>query len=105
MRQCGRVVLDADQVAGRAPGFGSSLITSVAFLSVRSPRKTGWRISPLAVHSVNFTSPTSLGVIQVVFAASGTFSGTGFDVVMSGTIIAWREFRILRLHPVPSRPT
>src|ERR1700692_4739612 len=49
----------------RVPDFtthaGISLITSVAFLSLRMPRKTGWRISPLVVHSVNFTSPTSLG--------------------------------------------
>ena len=28
MRKCGRVVLDPDQVAGRAPGLGFSLIRS-----------------------------------------------------------------------------
>jgi len=39
-----------------------SRMTSSAFLSVRSPRKAGCRISPSVVHSVNFTSPTSLGL-------------------------------------------
>ena len=36
-------------------------MTSSAFLSVRSPRKAGCRISVSLVHSVNFTSPTSFG--------------------------------------------
>src|SRR5688572_27955945 len=45
-------------------GLGTSRTTSVAFLSVRKPRNTGWRISAPAVHSVNFTSATSLGLTQ-----------------------------------------
>ena len=98
-------VLDLDQWDGADPGFGISLITSVAFLSVRSPRKTGWRISPFEVHSVNFTSPTSLGLTQVVFASSGTFSAMGFVLVMSGTISACRDLSDSRSKPVPARPT
>ena len=82
-----------------------SLITSLAFLSVRSPRNTGWRISPLEVHSVNFTSPTSLGLTQVVLASSGTFSAMGFVLVMSGTIRACRDLSDWRSKPVPARPT
>jgi hypothetical protein len=39
-----------------------SRTTSTAFLSVRSPRNTGCRISDLLVHSVNFTSATSFRI-------------------------------------------
>src|SRR5689334_11708958 len=84
--------------------FGSSRMTSVAFLSVLSPRHTGWRISPAAVHSVNLTSATSLGFTQVVFASSGTFSTTGFLAVMSGTIFWCRERSVSASKPVPARP-
>jgi hypothetical protein len=49
-------------------GFSRSRVTSSARLSVRSPRYTGWRISPELVHSVNFTSATSDGLTQVVTA-------------------------------------
>ena len=50
-----------------------SRITSNTFLSLRSRRKAGCRISPSLVHSVNFTSPTSLGISQVVAFSSFTF--------------------------------
>ena len=50
-----------------------SRTTSSAFLSVRSPRNTGCRISPSLVHSVNFTWPTSLGISQVVAFSFFTF--------------------------------
>jgi len=57
---------------------GCSRITSNTFLSLRSPRKAGCRISPSLVHSVNFTSPTSLGISQVVAFSSFTFWSKGF---------------------------
>jgi hypothetical protein len=50
-----------------------SRMTSMAFLSVRSPRKTGCRISDSLVHSENFTSPTSFGISHVVAASFLTF--------------------------------
>ena len=43
-------------------------------MSVRSPRKTGCRISASLVHSVNFTSPTSFGISHVVAARAAEFS-------------------------------
>src|SRR5262249_18163023 len=84
---------------------GFSITTSVAFLSVRRPKNTGWRISPFDVHSVNFTSATSFGLTQVVLAASGTFSGTGLESVMSGTSFACSDLSVARSNPVPTRPT
>src|SRR4029077_11200792 len=48
-------------------------MTSSARLSVRSPRKTGCRISASLVHSVNFTSPTSFGISHVVAFSYFTF--------------------------------
>jgi hypothetical protein len=44
-----------------------------------------YRVAHLApaVHSVNFTSATSFGFTQVVFAASGTFSAIGFLSVIN----------------------
>src|SRR5215471_7466253 len=55
-----------------------SRTTSSAFLSVRSPTKAGCRISPSLVHSVNFISPTSLGVSHVVAFSCFTFWSKGF---------------------------
>jgi len=69
-------------------GLGFSRITSVAGLSVRKPKNTGWRISHAAVHSVNFTSATSFGLTQLVLPASGTFWGIGFLSVISGTRVS-----------------
>src|SRR5437588_9111357 len=65
-----------------------SRMTSSAFLSVRSPRKAGCRISPSLVHSVNFTSPTSLGISHLVAFSSFTFWSKGFLSVRSGCIVA-----------------
>src|SRR5262249_28102116 len=84
---------------------GFSITTSIAFLSVRRPRNTGWRISPFDVHSVNFTSATSFGLTQVVLAASGTFSGTGFESVISGTSFACSDLSVAWSNPAPTRPT
>ena len=50
-----------------------SRMTSIAFLSVRSPRKAGCRISPSLVHSANLTSPTSFGRSHVVSFSYFTF--------------------------------
>jgi hypothetical protein len=58
---------------------------------VRRPTNTGWRISPAAVHSLNFTSATSLGFTQVVLPRSGTVSVIGFLSVMSGTSFSCTE--------------
>src|SRR5215470_10251038 len=66
---------------------GCSRITSDAFLSLRSPRKAGCRISPSLVHSVNFTSPTSLGMSHAVAFSSFTFWSIGFLSVRSGCIV------------------
>src|SRR6516225_3087791 len=66
---------------------GCSRITSNTFLSPRSPRKAGCRISPSLVHSVNFTSPTSLGISQVVAFSSFTFWSKGFLWVRRGCIV------------------
>src|SRR5262249_50540683 len=61
-----------ERISSKAIPNGCSRMTSVAFLSVRSPRKTGCRISDSLVHSVNFTSPTSLGISHVVAFSSFT---------------------------------
>src|SRR6516165_7152239 len=66
---------------------GCSRITSDAFLSLRRPRKAGCRISPSLVHSVNFTSPTSLGMSHAVAFSSFTFWSIGFLSVRSGCIV------------------
>jgi hypothetical protein len=44
--------------------FAFSDPTSDAFFSSRKPRKTGWRNRLSLVHSVNFTSQTTLGLTQ-----------------------------------------
>ena len=61
-----------------------SRMTSVAFLSVRNSRKTGCRISASLVHSVNFTSPTSLGISHVVALSYFTFWSKGLLVGAQG---------------------
>src|SRR5499426_3616616 len=45
-------------------GFGSSRTTEAAGLSLRRPRKDGWRIRPSSVHSLKLTSATSSGLTQ-----------------------------------------
>ena len=60
---------DWDAGIASRKGLGVSRVTSVAGLSVRSPRNTGWRISPAAVHSVNLTSAMSFGLTQLVLAS------------------------------------
>ena len=57
----------------RTCSHACSRMTSSAFLSMRSPRKAGCRISPSLVHSVNFTSLTSFGISQVVAVSCFTF--------------------------------
>lgn len=49
---------------GSPPLAPASHRTSPADLSGRQPRQTGWRSLPSFVASVNFTSPTNLGVVQ-----------------------------------------
>src|SRR5258706_8730687 len=66
-----RVAVDDEQRPAHGRRCSSfSRTTSAAFLSVRNPRKAGWRISPPAVHSVNLTSATSCGLTQVVIGSS-----------------------------------
>jgi hypothetical protein len=53
---------------GYTAGFfvsGFSRKTPVAFLSSRNPRKTAWRNRSSLVHSVNFTSQTTIGFTQM----------------------------------------
>jgi hypothetical protein len=70
-----------------------SRTTSTALLSARSPRKTGWRISESLVHSVNLTSPTSLGISHVVVFSSLTFSSKGFLSPRSGCIASYIDLQ------------
>src|SRR6516165_1552113 len=81
-----------------------SRVTSSAFLSVRSPRKAGCRISPSRVHSVNFTSPTSLGISHVVSFSYFTFWSKGFLLVRKDCIFPQSDFSIASLKPVPTCP-
>src|SRR5262245_28338870 len=85
-------------------GLGLSRVTSLAFLSVLRPRNTGCRISPAAVHSVNFTSATSFGFTQVVAASLGTLAAIGFVLVIKGTIFRWSDCSVSASKPVPARP-
>src|SRR5207245_2564182 len=76
-----RVVVDVvarERAAGAAVFFARlvsfsvvsacSWRTSRGSMSSRSPRKTGWRITPSRVHSANLTSATSTGFTQVGFS-------------------------------------
>jgi hypothetical protein len=52
-----------------------SRTTSRAFLSSRSPWNDGWRSVPSRVHSVNDTSPTSVGLTHVARRPSAPVGG------------------------------
>src|SRR6185295_3174169 len=89
----------------RRPLFSLSRLTSSAALSSRRPRKTGWRISPADVHSVNRTSPTSLGFTQVVTASSFTRTPKGEVDVRSAESLSYKSLRVAWEKPVPTWPT
>ena len=100
-------------VSGTLSGHcGSAVRPSAARARPRSPscpcggrEIPGWRISPPVVHSVNFTSATSFGLIQVVLRSFGTFATTGFLSVNSGAMSAWMSRSLAASKPVPARPT
>ncbi len=78
--------------------------TSPAFLSSLSPRYTGWRRLPSAVHSVNLTCATSDGFTQWVFSFVRGALLRGLAAVSSGfsSLISFASSRSLK--PVPTRP-
>src|SRR4029453_16714084 len=61
----------------RIQGDGHSRMTSAGSLSVRRPRKTGWRKTPSVVHSVNFTSTTTSGSTHTGSLSRGGISANG----------------------------
>jgi hypothetical protein len=80
-----RVAVDDEEGKGhllRRCSFSGTI--SMGFLSSRKPRNAGCRISPPLVHSVNFTSATSLGFTQVVVGSSFTRCLKGDEAVRSG---------------------
>src|SRR5271165_859893 len=85
---------------------GLSWTTSFGSLSVRKPRKTGWRNSPSSVHSPNFTSATSFGRTQwLVFGSGGGGGGSnGQRAVASGLSLAMTALSDAPSKPVPTAP-
>jgi hypothetical protein len=87
----------------RRPAAASSLTTSSARLSSRSPRNTGWRISPAVVHSVNFTSATNRfypGRHGLILDAGRK----GDDAILRGNSLPCSSSRVAWLKPVPTCP-
>src|SRR5438132_4209423 len=71
----------------RLTSTGNSRRTSPGSTSSRNPRKTGWRITPSRVHSLNLTSTTNFGFTHVGFSlACGGGPLNGGDLMMSGFI-------------------
>ena len=89
-------VLDPRQRRGLALAFGFSRITSSAFLSVRRPEKH--RVAHLALRRPfgELHLADELRLHPGGVAASGTFSATGFVVVISGTSASRRAISASR---------
>src|SRR5436305_648303 len=94
-----------------------SRLTSVGFLSSRSPRKTGWRNFPSRVHSANFTWQTKTGFTHVIFRIiEGVIprthcppcfegrSANGQSSRVSLFNFLWRDASDFVLKPVPTFP-
>src|SRR5438270_10371789 len=83
---------------------GSSLTTARGSLSSRRPLNEGCRRVPSRVHSLNSTSPTSLGSMNVGFLSRGVCVSKGLSGRSSGFISLRSSSSSLSVKPVPTWP-